>query len=91
MEVFFYIIAKSVSVFLGVIMLSMIARMFLPIFVDIEGNALFTFVCVVTELFITPVRAILIAFNIGQNSPIDWAFFISYLILSFIRSALPVI
>ena len=89
MELFFYIIAKTVSVFLGVIMMAMVVRMFMPIFFDVEGNAIFTLVCVITEFFVAPVRAILFAFKIGQNSPIDWAFFVSYLILSFIRSAFP--
>ena len=91
MEFFLYVIAKTVSVILGLVTICMIARMLLPIFVDAEGSAIYILSCIVTEPFIAPVRAVLVTFNIGQNSPIDWAFFLTYLILSMLRSSFPII
>ena len=91
MEIILYLIAKTVSIILGLVMVSMIARMLLPIFVDAEGNTVYTLACLISEPFITPARAILLHLNIGQDSPIDWAFFLTYLILSLLRSAFPAI
>ncbi len=91
MEIFLYILAKTVSVFLGLVTLSMLVRVILPFFTDAESNSIYVLACVISEPFITPVRAVLAVFNIGQDSPIDWAFFLSYFILSFMRSAFPII
>lgn len=91
MEIFLYIIAKTVSVILSIVMIGMMARMFLPIFFDAEGSAIYVFSCVITEPFIAPIRALLFALNIGQGSPIDWSFFLTYLILSLLRTSFPVI
>ena len=86
-----YIIAKTVSVFLGLVMLSMMARVFLPFFCDAESNSIYILAVVITEPFVIPVRAVMSALNVGQSSPIDWAFFLAYLILSLIQSLLPAI
>ena len=91
MDIFLFILAKTVSVFLGLVSLSMMARVIIPFFFDAEDNSVYVLACVISEPFITPVRAVLAAFNIGQDSPIDWAFFLAYLILSFLRSAFPAI
>ena len=91
MELILYVLAKTVSVFLGAVMISMIARMLMPIFVDVEENAIYGLFCMISEPFIAPIRALLSLFGVGQNSPIDWAFFLSYFVLSFIRSVFPAI
>ena len=91
MEIFLYIIAKTVSIILSLVIFGMMVRMLLPIFFEAEGNAIYVLSCVITEPFIAPVRALLFAFNIGQSSPIDWSFFLTYLILSVLRSSFPVI
>ena len=91
LELFLYLITKTVSVILGLVSLAMLARMILSIFVKAESNTLYALSCIITEPFVAPVRAILALLNIGQNSPIDWAFFLTYLILSVLRSSFPVI
>ena len=91
METFLYIFAKTVSIILSLVIFGMMVRMLLPIFFEAEGNPIYAFSCVITEPFIAPIRALLFAFNIGQGSPIDWSFFLTYLILSVLRSSFPVI
>jgi hypothetical protein len=45
----------------------------------------------VTEPFIIPVRALLFRLNIGQDSPIDWAFSLTYILIYIVQLFLPVI
>ena len=69
----------------------MMIRALLPIFVDVEESRVFLFVLVITEPFVIPVRFLLYKLNIGQDSPVDWSFFATYLILSVLTMFLPVI
>ena len=91
MESLLYIFASFMGILLDAVSLAMIIRMLIPLFTDVEDSRFYMFLSSVTEPFIIPVRVIFERLNFLQDSPIDWAFFISYLILSFIRSALPVI
>ena len=91
MENFLYIIAKTISVILSVVSYAMLARMILPWFVDPMENRLYEIVCLVTEPFITPVRAVMFMLNIGQDSPIDWSFTITYILIWLLQSLLPAI
>ena len=91
MQALFFILAKTVSLFLGAIMIAMIARMLMPIFVDVEENSLYTLAVAVSEPFVAPFRALLAIFGIGENSPIDLGFFLAYFILYFLRTAFPAI
>ena len=90
-ETILYIFAKCMEILLDFTMLCMMIRALLPIFVDVEENRLYTFALVVSEPFVIPVRFLLYKFNIGQDSPIDWAFFATYLILSLTTMMLPII
>ena len=67
MEIIFYVLAKTVSILLGVASIAMLVRMLLPIFVDAEGNAIYALACMLSEPFIAPVRAIFMLFNIAQE------------------------
>ena len=91
MQEFFYIIAKTVSIALEVVSFAMIIRMLLPIFIDPTESRIYAITCYVTEPFIAPVRAIMVRLNIGQDSPIDWSFFATYIILSVGTMFLPMI
>ena len=91
MEIILYIFAKCIEILLDFTMLCMMARALLPIFVNVEENKLYAFTIVVTEPFVIPVRLLLYKLNIGQESPIDWSFFATYLILSVTTMFLPMI
>ena len=88
-EDIFFIFAKTVAVILGLVSIAMMVRMILPIFVDVEDNRIFALSCLISEPFIVPVRALMFKFNVGQDSPIDWAFFMTYIILWLLRMLLP--
>ncbi len=91
MEQLFYILAKTVSLTLSVVSIAMLVRMVLPWFVDPMENKIYYISAVMTEPFIVPVRAIMVKLDIGQNSPVDWAFSITYLIIILLRNLLPAI
>lgn len=87
----FYILAKTVSVTLGVVSFAMLVRMILPWFVDPMNSRAYAITCLLTEPFIAPVRALMVRLNIGQDSPIDWAFSITYILIWLLRNLLPMI
>ena len=89
MQEIFYIIAKTVAIALEVVSFAMIARMLLPFFVDPMESRLYLIASFMTEPFIAPVRAVMISLNIGQDSPIDWAFSITYIIIWLLSGLLP--
>lgn len=91
MEAFFYIIAKTISILLDITYFAMLARVFLPFFVIPEESRLYALASVLTEPFIIPFRFIMMKLNIGQNSPLDWSFFVAAVALSIIQGALPAI
>ena len=91
MEELLFILAKTVSIVLDVVSVAMIVRMILPFFVDPNESRIYAICFYATEPFIVPVRAIMERLNIGQDSPIDWAFSITYLLIWLISSLLPVI
>ena len=76
---------------LDVVSFTMIIRMLLPFFTDPMESRIYAISCFVTEPFILPVRAFMVKFNIGQDSPIDWAFSITYILIWLISSLLPAI
>jgi len=90
-ETVFLILAKTVSVMLDAVYIAMLARMILPFFVNPEENRLYALSLLITEPVIIPVRFLMVKLNIGQNSPVDWSFFVTAILLSVIQSVLPVI
>ena len=91
METVLFIIAKSVQLLLLLVSLAMMIRALMPIFFDVEDSKIYLLSCFISEPLIAPVRLIMVKLNIGQNSPIDWAFFVTYIIVGIIESMLPVI
>lgn len=91
MQDFFYIIAKTVAIALEVVSFAMIVRMILPFFVDPMESRIYLISSYITEPFIAPVRALLVMLNIGQDSPIDWAFSITYILIWLLSGLLPAI
>lgn len=83
------IFARTVNLLLSAVSLAMLLRMLLSFFVFDEDSRLLNFLAVVTEPFIAPVRALLVRFNIGQNSPIDWSFSLTYLLIAIAQMFLP--
>lgn len=91
MQEIFYIIAKTIAIILEVVSFAMIVRMILPFFVDPMENRIYLISSFITEPFIAPVRAVMVMLNIGQDSPIDWAFSITYIIIWLLGGLLPAI
>ena len=83
------IFARTVNLLLSAVSLAMLLRMLLSFFVFDEDSRLLNFLAVVTEPFIAPVRALLVRFNIGQDSPIDWSFSLTYLLIAIAQMFLP--
>lgn len=69
----------------------MLVRMIMPFFTDVEESRFYLGACLISEPFVAPVRAIMVKFNIGQDSPIDWAFFTTAFIIGSVRLFLPII
>jgi uncharacterized protein YggT (Ycf19 family) len=90
-ETVFYIIARCVRILLDVISLSMMVRMLLPLFADVEENHLYILTVAVTEPLIIPIRFILDKFGIGENTPIDMGFLTTYFLLAIVDMFLPII
>jgi hypothetical protein len=90
-ETVFYILAKCVRIILDVISLSMMIRMLLPIFADVEDNPLYMLSVTVTEPLIIPARIVLDMLGIGENTPLDMGFLTTYFLLAIIDLFLPII
>ena len=91
MEQVFYIIAKTVSLFLSAISACMFMRVILQLFIRSEDSKLIMFFAAVTELFVFPFRVIMAKFNIMQGTPIDAPFFVAYMFIALMNLFLPVI
>ena len=85
MEAVLYVIAAVIAITLDLVSLAFLFRALMPLFCDVETNKIYLFVCLITEPFILPVRAILVKFNLLQGSPFDWSFTIRYLLIAFVR------
>ena len=85
------IFARIVTVLLDTVSILMLLRLIIPILTQSEEGNFYTFCAVATEPFVVPVRFLLFKFNVLQNSPIDWAFIITYLLIGFISMILPII
>lgn len=91
METIFYISAKCVQVLLDIVSLAMMLRAIMPIFADVEESGFYALTVAITEPFVAPVRFLFAKLNIGQDTPVDMAFFATYIILWVLGIFLPVI
>ncbi len=87
-----YILAKTVEIFIGLIVFAMLLRVLLPLFMaEPENNKFFTVAFFISELAVFPVRLLFDKLGIGKNSPFDWSFMAGYLLIVVLQSALPVL
>lgn len=91
METIFYFLAKCVQILLDIVSLSMMVRAIMPIFADVEESGFYALTVAITEPFVAPVRFLFAKLNIGQDTPMDMAFFATYIILWVLGIFLPVI
>lgn len=84
-----YLIAKVAELLLSAVSLAMLLRMLLPLFTDPEESRLYYFVFCLTEPVVIPVRLLLARKNWLQDSPIDWAFSLAYMLLLLLQNLLP--
>ena len=83
MGIFIEIIKSVVLVFLSALQTAMLIRAILSWFV-MGGGKFINFLYAITEPFIAPVRALFEKMNWLQNSPIDFSFLVTYLLISFL-------
>ena len=85
-----YIIAKTVSVGLDLLLYAMLGRSILSILMG-PDNRIYEFLYVITEPFVAPIRFIMMKLNIAQGTPIDFSFLFAYLFYMILQLLLPVI
>ena len=83
MGIFIEIIKSVVLVFLSALQTAMLIRAILSWF-EMGGGKFINFLYAITEPFIAPVRALFEKMNWLQNSPIDFSFLVTYLLISFL-------
>ena len=91
MEAIFYVLAKTVALYLGLCMYLLLARAILSWFVVPEESRLYMICAVLTEPVILPFRLLFGWLGIGVGMPIDLAYLASVFALTLINSLLPVI
>ena len=91
METVAIIISRFVLLSLGAVQLAMFARMIMSLFdFDEEGN-FGTFLALLTEPVILPVRVILSRIRALDGIPIDLSFLVTYLLITVLTYSLPII
>lgn len=88
MDGLFYILATTVSGFIGLLMWVLFARVLLGFFSAEESKAM-VFCVAVTEPLVSPVRNAISRIGALEDFPIDLSYMATYLILIFIKAALP--
>jgi uncharacterized protein YggT (Ycf19 family) len=89
LEELFFIISHTVQFFLSALSWLLLARALLGFFAD-EESPFLMFCCVVTEPVVAPVRGLLARIPVLQDSPIDFSFMATCLIVILVQSALPI-
>ncbi len=82
--------ARLVSVMLDVVMIAMLARVIVS-FISDESTPITLFLACITEPFIMPIRYFMVKYNILQDTPVDFSFTFTYLIISLVKLLLPVL
>lgn len=78
-----YVIVQCVLIFIDILSLAMFVRAILSWFTMGEQTRIGTFLYVVTEPIILPIRALCARFGWFQGMPLDMPFFITMVVLSF--------
>lgn len=80
---------RTISIWLGAVSYAMIARMLLPLFVNPDESRIYRISYAISEPAIIPVRSVMAKMDVGQNSPFDIPFTVTYFIILIIRIFLP--
>ena len=80
-----YVVARIVSLLLWVLEVAMLIRAITSWIPALDGKAWVDFVYMITDPLVTPVRALFEHFSFFRNSPIDFSFVISFLVLGMIQ------
>lgn len=88
---FLIVLARTVSLLLSILGYAMFARAILSFFPSMDNSPITALLVAITEPFIVPVRALLYHFNVGQNSPIDLSFSLTYLLIIIVQLFLPAV
>ena len=88
MSLFITLLRSTVSLFIEVLQLMMLARAIFSWFPNLSDSVLGDFLFTVTEWFIIPVMALFDKFGWGQNMMLDIPFFVTYMLLFMIGSVL---
>lgn len=88
---FLIVLARTVSLLLSILSYAMLARAILSFFPSMDDSPVSAILATVTEPFIIPIRALLYHFNIGQGSPIDLSFSLTYLLIVIVQLFLPAV
>lgn len=88
MDALFYILSQSVYLFLSAFMMLLLVRALLSFFADEESKVL-AFCYAITEPVVSPVRGLLSLVPALADSPIDFSFMATCLLIILVQSALP--
>ena len=87
-----FVLANGVQLLLDIVMIAMFLRAVLSFFVSPDADfALLTVLAAITEPFILPFRALMVKFNLLQDSPIDFSFSVAMLAVWLVSAMLPTI
>ena len=84
------ILASTTALLLRVVYYAMFIRVILSFFVTEEGPIM-ALLAFITEPVAAFFRFLLSLFGIGENSPIDWGFFVGMLAISMLQMLLPAV
>ncbi len=87
LKLLIYVTVTFVDGFLAAVLFGMLLRAILSYFLD-ESCALMSFLALVTEPFIAPVRSIIDRFDLFGGSPIDVSFFLTCALIALVRMIL---
>ena len=88
MQTFAYILISTVDAILMALQIAMFIRAILSWIPGLEENKFSNFLYTVTEPVIMPIRALFDRMGWFQNSPLDAAFFVTYILLAVISTCL---
>ena len=80
MDIVLYVLQSFTRIVLSVVYFSFLIRVLLSWLMD-EESKIENFAIFITEPFIMPVRALMVKFNILQDSPIDFSTWFTSIIL----------
>ena len=82
-----YVLVQFITLFIDVITIAMCIRAVISWFYDGDG-AFVRLLYVITEPAIMPIRALLVKMNWLQNSPMDFSYILTYVVLFIIQMLL---